>query len=305
MNKAPSTINVTDNQGYTPLGAASFHGHAGTALFILRAGGAHEPSAWTPTKMSTKMSTPLMAVQNNHQAVVRIFPDQGLDAVGGLIAVPEAMRYAISREHTNILRRMLLLDVQGEDRQGFWANRPLIHERRLVHSATTRDPVTVAVLELPMLDHAVGFCSSALPASSFQPGPTRPPLPLTPLRFTPTAKKVHATFPGASVVMTRTMQPRRASCAPNASARPGVPRSFMDVAGRNASQPPKFLPTRRPGGADFPDTGAQNVHQPECQVNQLRRCVRWEGRGGCCAKNRYLCETKCTLFSSRDGSFRQ
>lgn len=162
LRKAPSTISFTDsNCKCTPLGVAAFGGQASTVSSLLSAG-AREPMVWTPGTIHDNAL--ILAVELNRQNVVRILLDQGLEAIGGVAMIPEAMRNSILRGFIGILR--MLLNVQGEDRQGFWANHAVFSEMEL----TTADfpsgtplcrvkAVLTAEVGIPLLHIAAGCCS--------------------------------------------------------------------------------------------------------------------------------------------------
>ena len=117
LAKAPSTINEIDNTGCTPLGMAASSGQASTVSFLLSAG-AREPTVCSSDTI--RKGALLLAVKGNRQTVVRVMLEQGLEAVGGLALVPEALRSSVQRGFIGII--WLLLNVQGEERQRFWAN---------------------------------------------------------------------------------------------------------------------------------------------------------------------------------------
>lgn len=59
------------------------------------------------------------AARQDRQIVVRILLDQGLEAVGGVVMVPEAMRNAIQRELVGVLR-MLFSTWMGRKCRSSW-----------------------------------------------------------------------------------------------------------------------------------------------------------------------------------------
>ena len=162
LSRVPSTINDIDYTGTTPLGCAARKGHAHTVSFLLSAG-AREPAAgWTPGIIT--MGILHSAVVEDRQEVVRILLSQGLEAIGGVATVPEAMRSSIQLGFIGILR--LLLNVQGEDRQGFWANHPVFTAMELITATfPAGTPLCVAHSILaaksgsPMLHVAAKYCS--------------------------------------------------------------------------------------------------------------------------------------------------
>ena len=157
LTTAPSTINVKDNNGCTSLGIASFWGHASTVSFLLSAG-AHEPAPWIAGFRNGAL---MLAVERNRQNVVRILLDQGLAAVGGLLVVTQAMRSAIHQEFIGILQ--LLLDVQGEENRGLWANYRVFCFSESEFAVETQPDranlVRAGRYCCPTLQLAAGYCS--------------------------------------------------------------------------------------------------------------------------------------------------
>lgn len=157
----PSTINAMDNFYNTPLGVAAIEGQARAVSFLLSAG-AHQPAAWTPGII--KNSVLLSAVEKKRPHVVRTLLSQGLEAIGGVRLVPEALRSSIQRNVIGILS--MLLNVEGEERQVFWANHPVFSVDDLI-TAKFRAGTPIARVHavvnakygIPPLHYAVKSCS--------------------------------------------------------------------------------------------------------------------------------------------------
>lgn len=136
LSIAPMTLNITMNSGASSLAIAAARGHAETVSFLLSAGAS---DAWDANGVHALRE----AVRSGRENVVQILLDEGLEAVGGLRAIPDALLFSIVGAHVGILRR--LLNVQGV--QEAWAN---------VHVQATREDVYGLQ---PILHVAAGCCS--------------------------------------------------------------------------------------------------------------------------------------------------
>lgn len=100
--------------GCTPLGVAPDAGVEAALSFLLRMG-ATDKAAWTEKGVSAL----IIAVNRGNDSIVRTPLEEGLDAVGGLRAIPEAICLAVKLEKISILQR--LLAVEGEETTDTWA----------------------------------------------------------------------------------------------------------------------------------------------------------------------------------------
>lgn len=115
LSAAPTALNLSDKRGNTALANAASNGQGTTVSFLLSAG-ANEEAAWKKTGFTALLA----AIHGGQNSVVSILLDEGFDAIGGELAIPEAMRYAVEYERLGILQ--MLLDVQGEENRATWAN---------------------------------------------------------------------------------------------------------------------------------------------------------------------------------------
>lgn len=123
---APAVANQVVGEK-TTLYEASQKG-ADKALRSLLAAGAKQP-----VSLRTRETCPLSdAAMRGYSNVVRAFLDEGLGAIGGPSALPQAMSLAASHGKARILK--MLLDAEGEDRREHWA-RSLSDDTPLLHFA--------------------------------------------------------------------------------------------------------------------------------------------------------------------------
>lgn len=115
LSATPDTLNLIDKYGKTALAHAASNGQGHTLSFLLSAG-ANEEEAWR-RGMVTALVT---AIHAGQESMVSTLLEEGLEAVGGEGATPEAMRFAVEDEQIGILQ--MLLDVQGEEHRVTWAN---------------------------------------------------------------------------------------------------------------------------------------------------------------------------------------
>ncbi|CAN0019940.1 unnamed protein product [Scytosiphon promiscuus] len=122
LSEAPSTINRTNNDGVTPMCIAALKGQEKAVLHLLSLGASDKA-----TLDDNNMSALFMAAQEGHSAVCRILIGKGLEAVGGLETIPEAIRCAIQFRQERILP--ILLAVGGDTNWAKCCLRtiPLIH----------------------------------------------------------------------------------------------------------------------------------------------------------------------------------
>ncbi|CAM9913849.1 unnamed protein product [Ectocarpus sp. 8 AP-2014] len=139
LAKAPETINHFGMNGLTPLGDAAREGHPDAVSFLL-ANGASDKEAMVQRGVCALM----VAAQKGHSRVVRLLLDHGLEVVGGVAAVSEAMKYATQLEHPRIL--WMLLGAEGSQRRQHWATLPLRNWPPLYHAATVGSYCSAKVL---------------------------------------------------------------------------------------------------------------------------------------------------------------
>ncbi|CAM9239776.1 unnamed protein product [Ectocarpus sp. 6 AP-2014] len=112
---APATLNLVNEQGLTPLGTATSFGRhkAVTCLLSL---GASDRQVFQETRSGSLQE----AVVAGHDTLLPLLlSGKGLEAVGGLDSIPDAMGCAVTKSRTRTLN--LLLSVEGEERRTFWA----------------------------------------------------------------------------------------------------------------------------------------------------------------------------------------
>ncbi|CBN77557.1 conserved unknown protein [Ectocarpus siliculosus] len=111
---APATLNLVNEQGLTPLGTATSFGRhkAVTCLLSL---GASDRQVFQETRSGSLQE----AVVAGHDTLLSLLLGKGLEAVGGLDSIPDAMGCAVTKSRTRTLN--LLLSVEGEERRTFWA----------------------------------------------------------------------------------------------------------------------------------------------------------------------------------------
>lgn len=156
LSAAPGTLNHTDKRGNTALMHAAANGQGRTLSSLLTAG-ANDEAAWKKGN-----SALLTAISVGQSDMVKLLLDEGLVAVGGELAIPEAMRYAV--QHQQIAALLLLLDVKGEANREMWASRPVWTGPMLLDLAPTPDRgLQLFILEagfgVPMIHCAAMFCS--------------------------------------------------------------------------------------------------------------------------------------------------
>ena len=121
--------------GYTPLACAAKTGVETSVAFLLAAG-ATDKALWSRLGASSLW----MAVQNDHENIVRMLVDAGMNAIGGHSAVIlGAMRHASQTQKARILA--MLLGVEGEARKKYWTqqltgNIPILHHAAMYGSLT-------------------------------------------------------------------------------------------------------------------------------------------------------------------------
>lgn len=126
LSKAPGTLNHTCSGGTTPLYWASFGGNEDVVAFLLAAG-AQQPTAYESTACPLNAS-----VQEGHTEVVRMLLHNGLEAIGGAVAIPTALATAVHTRRAGVLQ--IIIDMAHvEGRLENWTtcsismiNRPLV-----------------------------------------------------------------------------------------------------------------------------------------------------------------------------------
>lgn len=100
------------------------------------------------------------AVSGGHDNVVRILLDDGLEAVGGLFVIPNALHHALKIGRPRTLLR--LLAVQGNTRKRFWARCSLNGVPMLHYAVAFGDSVGVSVLLAAGADETVPGCGGRM-----------------------------------------------------------------------------------------------------------------------------------------------
>eukprot|EP00752_Nemacystus_decipiens_P014973 g13331.t2 len=157
LSVAHDMLNHIDTDGNTALMHAAANGQ-GLTLSSLLAAGANDEAAWKKNGKSALLT----ALSVGRVGMVKLLLDKGFDAVGGELAIPEAMRYAVQFEQIAILQT--LLDVQGEASRAIWANRPVWTGPRVVDLSPTQPRglelfILAASFGVPMVHCAAEFCS--------------------------------------------------------------------------------------------------------------------------------------------------
>lgn len=122
LSAAPDTLNHPEESGSTALVLAALGGEGPTLSFLLAAGVNDEAKCMA-------VGTALVnAIVHGQDSVVGILLEEGLQAIGGKLAVelaiPEAMRRSVEHERVRVLQQ--LLDVQDGENRLKWA-KPMIH----------------------------------------------------------------------------------------------------------------------------------------------------------------------------------
>ena len=137
LSAAPTTLNRTYQSHTGPrdygtaLYAAAGYGHEDMVEFFLSAG-AKQPTLSGEKRVLCPLGA---AVHFDHPGTVAVLlRKKGLEAVGGVSCILEAMQTAVARKRVKILR--MLLAVEGEDREQHWA-RSSSRGRTILHCAAS------------------------------------------------------------------------------------------------------------------------------------------------------------------------
>ncbi|CBN77519.1 Ankyrin [Ectocarpus siliculosus] len=114
LSMAPSTLNNATHNGLTPLAAAAEKGNEST-MSLLFSEGASDSLPWATTGITALHKAVIVGMGTS----VRFLLENGLDAVGGLPGIAEAIRISVWFGCIDGLE--MLLNVHGEKKQEFWA----------------------------------------------------------------------------------------------------------------------------------------------------------------------------------------
>lgn len=123
LDAAPETLNHPALEYYiTPLCFAAMGGYVALADVLISRGARTRPLI--ATRGRRNISCPLyVAVASLQEKSVELIVDKGMEAVGGIASVPAALLAAAQFGLVNVVR--MLIGVQGQGRQEYWAN--LLH----------------------------------------------------------------------------------------------------------------------------------------------------------------------------------
>lgn len=120
LRSAPSTLNIADKTGRTALTRAAESDHRMAVSHLLSAGA-------TERVVLAKMgkSALLFTIFNLKESMVRLLLDEGLEAVGGMPAMPQALKTAIAARSGTILQMVLDMYPPAIVNGRFWEKQAL------------------------------------------------------------------------------------------------------------------------------------------------------------------------------------
>lgn len=128
LSLAPRSLHRLSSDGKSALHVAAVNGNADAVSLLLSAGATH------PVTMDHEHCPLTVAVVCEHEDVVRVLVERGLDALGGAAyIVPIALAGAVSRGRRRILR--MVLAAEGEEKQTQWTRCPGFMAGTLLHYA--------------------------------------------------------------------------------------------------------------------------------------------------------------------------
>lgn len=101
-----AVLNLSDNNGHSPLYYAALEGHEGTVSRLLAMGASDEIDLILDTH-DPGLSSLLTAVGRGRSRVVRTILDEGIEAVGGIGVIPVAIVTAINGRQVRLLQILL------------------------------------------------------------------------------------------------------------------------------------------------------------------------------------------------------
>ncbi|CAM9515566.1 unnamed protein product [Ectocarpus fasciculatus] len=141
LSRAPSTVNVPEEEGVTALCYAASEGMEVAVSCLLSAGAYDDPFLF-----GKGIGSLIMAVEEGHEKVVRVLLDRGVQAVGGELAMSYALRRAIQYRFRRILQ--MLLDVEGEQKRVKWARLRHTDRTPVLHFAASCESLVAASILL-------------------------------------------------------------------------------------------------------------------------------------------------------------
>lgn len=120
LRTAPSTLNIADSTGRTALAHAAESEQRAAVSYLLSAG-ATEKAALAQMNRSAL----LFSIFNGKKDMVRLLLDEGMEAVGGMQAMPRALKTAAASTRGSILQMVLNAHAGADVDAEFWTQRAL------------------------------------------------------------------------------------------------------------------------------------------------------------------------------------